>query len=149
VPGEARPALVSVQAGLDAWLAARHRSRRRSLFELYRAGLDVDTSRLDAVLAARTDGVTASILKELLRRAAVFAAENADNDEHVDSGQARGNPWRPETADRGIRRYRLGLGDKIDFGPRCPSTVAFGAGSPAAMEPRAHSRGRPSLAGYP
>ena len=46
---------------------------RRRLFALYRAGLDVDESRLDSVLD-RTDGVTASFLKEL-RRAAVLAAE--------------------------------------------------------------------------
>jgi hypothetical protein len=46
---------------------------RRALFELYRGALDVDTSRLDEVLA-RTEGVTASFLKELLRRAALLAA---------------------------------------------------------------------------
>jgi hypothetical protein len=46
---------------------------RRALFELYRGALEVDTSRLDDVLA-RTEGVTASFLKELLRRAALLAA---------------------------------------------------------------------------
>ena len=46
---------------------------RRALFELYRGSLAVDTSRLDDVLA-RTEGVTASFLKELLRRAALLAA---------------------------------------------------------------------------
>jgi hypothetical protein len=46
---------------------------RRALFELYRGSLDVETSRLDEVLA-RTEGVTASFLKELLRRAALLAA---------------------------------------------------------------------------
>lgn len=50
------------------------REARGRLFALYRAGLDVDESRLDSVLN-RTDGVTASFLKELLRRAAVGAAE--------------------------------------------------------------------------
>lgn len=49
---------------------------RRRLFRLYTGGLDVDESRLDAVIA-RTEGVTASFLKELLRRAAVVAAEDA------------------------------------------------------------------------
>jgi len=49
-----------------------HESRRR-LFDLYRGGLDVDTSRLDDVLE-RSAGVTASFLKEMLRRAAVLAA---------------------------------------------------------------------------
>jgi len=47
---------------------------RRRLFALYRGGLDIDETGLDAVIE-RTDGVTASFLKELLRRAAVRAAE--------------------------------------------------------------------------
>ena len=47
---------------------------RRRLFELYRGELVVDDSHLDDVLA-RTEGVTASFLKELLRRAAVLAAD--------------------------------------------------------------------------
>jgi hypothetical protein len=47
---------------------------RRALFELYRGSLQVDTGGLDDVLA-RTDGVTASFLKELLRRAALLAAQ--------------------------------------------------------------------------
>jgi hypothetical protein len=48
---------------------------RRRLFALYRGGLDVDESRLDDVVA-RTEGVTASFLKELLRRSALLAAED-------------------------------------------------------------------------
>lgn len=50
---------------------------RRRLFALYRGGLDVEESRLDDVLA-RLEGVTASFLKELLRRAALVAAEATD-----------------------------------------------------------------------
>ena len=46
---------------------------RRQLFELYRGGLAVDDSGLEELLA-RTGGVTASFLKELLRRAAVLSA---------------------------------------------------------------------------
>ncbi|MCW2700283.1 MAG: ATPase [Blastococcus sp.] len=46
---------------------------RRRLFDLYRGRLAVDTSGLDDVIA-RTEGVTASFLKELLRRAALLAA---------------------------------------------------------------------------
>lgn len=46
---------------------------RRQLFELYRGDLTVDDTRLDDLLA-RTGGVTASFLKELLRRAAVLSA---------------------------------------------------------------------------
>jgi hypothetical protein len=55
---------------------------RRRLFDLYRGGLDVDISRLDRVLE-RTEGVTASFLKELVRRAALFAAarDGADGED--------------------------------------------------------------------
>ncbi len=42
--------------------------------QLYRGSLDLDLTRIDEVLD-RTDGVTASFLKELLRRAAVVAAD--------------------------------------------------------------------------
>ena len=49
---------------------------RRRLFRLYQGGLEVDLSRLDAVVE-RTDGVTASFLKELLRRGALLAAEQS------------------------------------------------------------------------
>jgi ATP-dependent 26S proteasome regulatory subunit len=52
---------------------------RRALFELYRGDLEVDTSGLDDVLA-RTEGVTASFLKELLRRAALVAATRTPGD---------------------------------------------------------------------
>jgi hypothetical protein len=44
------------------------------LFALYRGNLDIDESNVDAVIE-RTDGVTASFLKELLRRSALLAAE--------------------------------------------------------------------------
>lgn len=47
---------------------------RRRLFDLYAGTLAVDRSRLDAVVE-RTEGVTASFIKELLRRAALVAAE--------------------------------------------------------------------------
>ncbi|MGI9155212.1 MAG: AAA family ATPase, partial [Marmoricola sp.] len=50
---------------------------RRALFHLYRGQLLVDESRLDTVIA-RTEGVTASFLKELLRRAALIAANDVD-----------------------------------------------------------------------
>src|SRR4051812_22881915 len=63
-PGRVDQAVALELPGSDA---------RRRLFDLYRGGLAVDTSRLDDVIA-RTDGVTASFLKELLRRAALLAA---------------------------------------------------------------------------
>ena len=47
---------------------------RRRLFHLYRRDLAVDESHLDSVVE-RTEEVTASFLKELLRRAALVAAD--------------------------------------------------------------------------
>ncbi len=69
------PALAARPGRVDQAVALRlpDLPARRALFDLYRGSLDVDTSRLDEVLA-RTDGVTASFLKELLRRAALLAA---------------------------------------------------------------------------
>jgi ATPase family associated with various cellular activities (AAA) len=58
---------------------------RRHLFDLYRGGLIVDTSRLYDVIE-QTEGVTASFLKELLRRAALLAA--ARSPEYADSALA-------------------------------------------------------------
>jgi ATP-dependent 26S proteasome regulatory subunit len=50
---------------------------RQRLFELYRGELVVDRSRLGSVVD-RTEGVTASFLKELLRRAALIAAAETE-----------------------------------------------------------------------
>jgi hypothetical protein len=71
----ARPGRVDQAVALDL----PDTDARRALFELYRGSLDVDTSRLDDVLA-RTEGVTASFLKELLRRAALLAATRSPAD---------------------------------------------------------------------
>lgn len=70
------PALASRPGRVDqaVHIDLPDRESRRRLVELYRGGLDVDLSRLDAVLD-RTERVTASFLKELLRRSAVVAAE--------------------------------------------------------------------------
>ncbi len=65
----ARPGRVDQAVALDLPDA----EARRRLFRLYRAGLEVDEARLDDVIE-RTAGVTASFLKELLRRAALLAA---------------------------------------------------------------------------
>jgi ATP-dependent 26S proteasome regulatory subunit len=59
-------------------LALPDRDARRALFDLYRGDPAMDLSGLDEVLD-RTDGVTASFLEELIRRAALFAAERTDD----------------------------------------------------------------------
>jgi hypothetical protein len=70
------PALAARPGRVDQAVALElpDEEARRRLFALYRGDLDVDESNLDAVIE-RTDGVTASFLKELLRRAALVAAE--------------------------------------------------------------------------
>jgi ATP-dependent 26S proteasome regulatory subunit len=52
------------------------RDARRRLIELYRGSLVLDLADPEVVIT-RTEGVTASFLKELLRRAALVAAERA------------------------------------------------------------------------
>jgi ATP-dependent 26S proteasome regulatory subunit len=66
----ARPGRVDQAVHIDV----PDRESRRRLIELYRGSLEIDLGRLDTVLD-RTDGVTASFLKELLRRAAVVASD--------------------------------------------------------------------------
>ena len=75
----ARPGRVDQAVALELPDAAA----RRALFELYRGPLEVDTSGLDEVVA-RTEGVTASFLKELLRRAALLAASRTPDSERLD-----------------------------------------------------------------
>src|SRR3712207_270649 len=73
------PALAQRPGRVDQALALEHPDvdARHRLFDLYRGRLEVDDSRLNSVLE-RTEGVTASFLKELLRRAAVLAADATD-----------------------------------------------------------------------
>jgi hypothetical protein len=68
----ARPGRVDQAVALDLPDARA----RRQLFDLYRGDMVIDESNLDSVIE-RTDQVTASFLKELLRRAALFAASDA------------------------------------------------------------------------
>ena len=75
------PALASRPGRVDqaVHIDLPDRESRRRLVELYRGRLDIDLTRLDDVLDA-TDGVTASFLKELLRRAAVIAADRTEGE---------------------------------------------------------------------
>jgi hypothetical protein len=75
------PALAARPGRVDqaVELALPDLDARRRLFELYRGRLEVDRSNLEDVLQ-RTHGVTASFLKELLRRSAVLAAARTAED---------------------------------------------------------------------
>jgi hypothetical protein len=76
----ARPGRVDLAAELPLPDAAA----RRQLIGLYQGNLVLDVSSLDTIIK-RTDGVTAPFLKELLRRAALLAAES---DERRDAPEA-------------------------------------------------------------
>ena len=82
------PALAARPGRVDqaVELALPDTGARRALFDLYSRQVDIDTRRLDSVLE-RTEGVTASFLKELIRRACVLSADaDPDSSElHVDA----------------------------------------------------------------
>ena len=54
---------------------------RRQLLALYRGNLDLQRVDTDPIVA-KTQGMTASFFKELLRRAALVSAERTDGDGH-------------------------------------------------------------------
>ncbi|WP_345528987.1 ATP-binding protein [Nocardioides endophyticus] len=80
------PALASRPGRVDqaVHIDLPDRDARRRLVELYSGRLEVDLSGLDGILD-RTDGVTASFLKELLRRAAVVTADREDTPDAADT----------------------------------------------------------------
>jgi hypothetical protein len=62
---------------------------RRRLFDLYAEGLELDVDEIDRFVA-RTEGVSAAFIRELLRKAALFAADTSTNglvvrDENLDA----------------------------------------------------------------
>jgi ATPase family associated with various cellular activities (AAA) len=76
----ARPGRVDLAVELPLPDAAA----RRQLIALYQGNLVLEVSSLDTVIE-RTDGVTAPFLKELLRRAALLAAESDDHPDILDA----------------------------------------------------------------
>ena len=84
------PALAQRPGRVDQAVAIElpDREARARLIALYRGGLDLDLTDIDDVLD-RTDGVTASFLKELLRRAAVIAARLEDAAEGAEPSALR------------------------------------------------------------
>jgi ATPase family associated with various cellular activities (AAA) len=101
---------------------------RRRLIELYARGLRLAARNLDAVVE-RTDGVAASFITELLRKAALLAAGESDGelvveDRHLDAALA-------ELADEGNRLTRALLGGEPEAEPGGPGDPGR-AGDPAA-----------------
>jgi ATP-dependent 26S proteasome regulatory subunit len=75
---------------------------RARLLELYRGSLDLDLSGADALIE-RTDGVTASFIKELIRRATLISL-NEQEERSEQSGQSGADaPGKGDMGDRGLR----------------------------------------------
>jgi ATP-dependent 26S proteasome regulatory subunit len=81
------PALTQRPGRVDhaALLPLPDAAARRRLLGLYQGNLQLDLADPDAVIT-RTEGVTASFIKELLRRAALRAAREADAASEADGG---------------------------------------------------------------
>jgi AAA+ superfamily predicted ATPase len=73
---------------------------RRRLLELYGKGLELDLPA-DAPLIAALEGVSPAFIRELLRRAALLAAEAADGPIRVGAGHL----------DQALAELRQGAGD--------------------------------------
>ncbi|RJK95470.1 ATP-binding protein [Vallicoccus soli] len=104
---------------------------RRALLDLYTGSLRVEAGALDRA-AARTEGVTASFLKELLRRAAVLAARrDAGGQGALDVSGADVDAALDELLDtrNAMTRALLGAGDGAS-GPGGSGPGAPGPGGP-------------------
>ena len=102
---------------------------RRRLMRLYQHHLVLDLASPAAVIA-RTEGVTASFLKELLRRAALYAAEDAAGHGH---GAATGRPLTVRDA-----HMNAGLDELLDSRNQLTRTLLGGRaaqGPPASPGP--------------
>ena len=110
---------------------------RRRLMRLYQHDLVLDLASPAAVIA-RTEGVTASFLKELLRRAAIYAAEDAAGQgpcAAADRGDAAGAPLTVRDA-----HMNAALDELLDSRNRLTRALLGGRaahGPPASPEPAA------------
>ncbi len=111
------------------------RDARQQLVGLYRRDVELDDSRLGAVLD-RTDGVTASFLKELLRRAAVVAADREAPEASAGGVHVSADDLDAALADlldtrNAMTRRALGLGEAEGVG----SSSAVGEQGPVPRGP--------------
>jgi len=102
------------------------RAARRQLVELYRGALDVDLSGLAGVLD-KTEGVTASFLKELLRRSAVIAADASRPKSKLRVGAEHLDQALADLLDTRNQMTRAALGFRAPGDPEPPPPPNFGA----------------------
>jgi ATPase family associated with various cellular activities (AAA) len=97
---------------------------RRKLLALYQGGLKLDLTDPDAVIK-RTEGVTAAFVKELLRRAALLAAEDAPSEDPDSPAPLRVTDAHLSTA----------LDQLLDVRSRLTRTLLGGRGQDAVIRP--------------
>jgi len=80
-PDVLEPALAARPGRIDQAIAVPppDENCRRRLFDLYSQGLTLKTKRRDEIIK-KIDGVSAAFIRELLRKAAVFAAMDSQED---------------------------------------------------------------------
>jgi len=100
---------------------------RRRLIALYQGSLKLDLTDPDVVIK-RTEGVTAAFLKELLRRSALLAAEDAPADGSVPSDSSA--PLRVTDA-----HLSTALDQLLDVRSRLTRTLLGGRGQDAVIRP--------------
>lgn len=86
---------------------------RRRLFEIYGHGLDLDDELLDALIE-RTEGTTASFVKELVRRIVLRAAERGAPRPGPDDVRAALDEALDDQDE--LTRRLLGAGEPVEFG---------------------------------
>lgn len=121
------PALASRPGRIDhaVQLPLPDAAGRRALIEVYRGGLELELTDPDAVIQ-RTEGVTASFIKELLRRATLIAVESESSD--------RGDePW-SGTLRLTDRHLHAALDVLLDDGNRLTRRLLGGGGGAQSQE---------------
>ena len=103
---------------------------RRKLIALYQGGLKLDLADPDDVIK-RTEGVTAAFIKELLRRAALLAAEDAPSDD-PDGPDASAGPAPLCVTDA---QLSTALNQLLDVRSGLTRTLLGGRGQDAVIRP--------------
>lgn len=125
------PALAARPGRVDAAveIALPDADARRRLLDLYGAGVDLRLAEIDAVVA-RTEGVTASLIKELVRKAALVAARGDEGEGRIAVSDEHVREALDELLDEGagLTRALLGIardGGELPPGPPPPPAGAW------------------------